>query len=284
MKRKVLITGVNGQLGRAVKERFAEDELICTDVDELDITNLDSVQKFVGNVKPDLIINCAAYTAVDKAEENVEEEKAVRLNTYGPENLAIAASKNDSMIVHISTDYVFGGKFDTDMIYYENDVKDPTTVYGRTKLAGEKSIMKHTTRYYIFRTAWLFGDGPNFVRTMLKLGKENEEVKVVYDQYGSPTYAADLADIIYQALEKKIPLGIYHATNIGFTTWYDFVKEIFKQAGVNCRVIPVTSAEFVRPAARPKNSMLSKAKLLEEGVEIFSWENALQRYLANELK
>lgn len=282
--RKILITGVNGQLGRAVKERFAEDELICTDVAELDITSFVDVQKFVNEVKPDVIINCAAYTAVDKAEDEAEEEKALKINKIGPENLAIAASKADCMLVHVSTDYVFDGDLDEDSIYFEEDPKEPKTVYGKTKLAGEKAIMRYTTRYYIFRTAWLFGDGANFVRTMMKLGKNQDEVKVVYDQYGSPTYAVDLADMIYQALDKKIPMGTYHATNIGFTSWYEFAKEIFKQAELDCRVIPITSDEFVRPAKRPKNSMLSKAKLLDEGVEIASWQDALQRYLEAESK
>ena len=279
---KVLITGAKGMLAKAIKERFKDETLICTDVEELDITKLDAVQKFLEDEKPDVLINCAAYTAVDKAED--EYEQAYRINTMGPENLAIACSKTDTMLVHISTDYVFGGKLDINEIYDENDGKDPETVYGRTKLNGENAIKKYTTRYYIFRTAWLYGDGPNFVRTMLKLGKENEEVKVVYDQYGSPTYTVDLADIIYQALEKRIPMGIYNATNLGFTSWYDFTRTIYKISDISCNVVPVTSDEFVRPAKRPKNSMMAKAKLLDEGIEIDSWQDALQRYLENELK
>ena len=280
--RKILITGANGMLAKAVKERFKEDELICTDVDELDITDSDAVKAFVSENKPDVIINCAAYTAVDKAEE--EEELAMKINKDGPANLAAAASSVGCKLVHISTDYVFGGDLSLDDYYLEDDEKNPQTVYGKTKLQGEKAIKRVLTNYYIFRTAWLYGDGNNFVRTMLKLGKEKDEVKVVEDQYGSPTYAEDLADIIYQALENKIPCGIYNATNLGFTTWYSFTKEIFSKAGISCKIIPVTSEEFIRPAKRPKNSMMSKEKLLAEGINIPSWQDALNRYLEKELK
>ena len=280
---KILITGANGMLAKAVKERFDGEELILTDVDELDITDEKAVSKFIKEVNPYVVINCAAYTAVDKAEE--EEDLAMKINFEGPKNLATACRDSLCKFVHISTDYVFGGNLAVDYIYREYDEKDPETVYGKTKLKGENAI-EHIMdqNYYIFRTAWLYGDGNNFVRTMLKLGSEKDEVKVVYDQYGSPTYTEDLADIIYQALELKIPSGIYHATNLGFTTWYDFTKEIYKKAGISCRVVPVTSKEFIRPAKRPKNSMLSKWKILNAGVEIPSWEDALERYLTKELK
>lgn len=280
---KILITGANGMLAKAVRERFKEHELILTDVtnfEKLDITNSEEVNKFVAEVKPDVIINCAAYTAVDKAES--DEDLARKINSDGPRNLAAAASKNNCKLVHISTDYVFGGELSLDEIYKEDDQKAPETAYGRTKLAGEEAIKENAKEFYIFRTAWLYGDGNNFVRTMLKLGKEREEVSVVYDQHGSPTYAVDLADIIYQALEKNIPYGIYHTTNLGFTTWYDFTKKIYSLAGVDCKVNPVTSAEFVKPAKRPANSMLSKEKILDAGVEIPSWEDALERYLKEE--
>ena len=278
---KILITGANGMLAKAVRERFKEHELILTDVVgtelSLDITNLKEVEEFVSNIKPDVIINCAAYTAVDKAEE--EEDLARKINADGPKNLAIAANQNNCRLVHISTDYVFGGDLSLDEIYKEDDSKAPVTAYGRTKLAGEKAIGENTERFYIFRTAWLYGDGKNFVRTMLKFGKEREEVKVVYDQHGSPTYAVDLADIIYQALEEEIPYGIYHTTNLGFTTWYEFTKKIYELAGISCRVNPVTSEEFASAAKRPANSMLSKEKILEAGIAVPSWEDALERYL-----
>lgn len=277
-----LVTGAKGMLGKAIVNRFKDEELICTDVDELDITDFDAVLKFVKKAKPDVIINCAAYTAVDKAEEN--EEEAYKVNCIGPENLARTSAEVGSILVHVSTDYVYDGDLSLDFIYKENDEKNPQTVYGRTKLSGENAIKKFTTRYYIFRTAWLYGDGPNFVRTMLKIGKEKEKVKVVYDQYGSPTYAVDLANMIYQALEKNIPMGIYNATNLGFLSWFDFTREIYKMAGIKCEVDPVTSEEFKRPAKRPYNSMMSKAKLLEEDIDIPTWRNAMERYLKIETK
>ena len=279
---KILVTGSNGMLAKAVKQRFKDEELILTDVDELDITNFKQVSKFVSNCKPDVIINCAAYTAVDKAEEELS--MALRINSKGPENLAIAAEENNVILVHISTDYVFGGDLPVYKgPYLEDDNKRPETVYGITKLEGERSIEEIMEKFYIFRTAWLYGDGKNFVRTMLKLGNEKDEVSVVSDQHGSPTYTVDLADIIYQALEKKIPYGIYHATNLGYTTWYDFTKEIFNQAGICCKVNPVTSEEFKTTAKRPKNSMISKDKILKAGIEIPDWQDALTRYLENEL-
>lgn len=279
-KRKVLITGAEGQLGKAVRKRFADDELICTDVGNLNITILHRVQEFVQKYEPDVIINCAAYTDVDGAELKKELSNAV--NCIGSRNLAMAANSVRAKLIHISTDYVFDGNLPITDIYEENDEKNPQSVYGTTKYKGENEIKQYITTYYIFRTAWLFGDGNNFVRKIMELGKEKDEVKVVYDQYGSPTYADDLADIIYQALEKKIPMGTYHATNLGFTNWYDFTKEIFKQAGIKCKVIPVTSEEFPMAAARPKNSMLAKGKILGEDIEIASWEDALARYLEKE--
>lgn len=278
---KILITGANGMLAKAVRERFKEEELLLTDVEELDITDLEKVEEFVSNYSPDVIINCAAYTAVDKAEEQLE--LARKINCDGPRNLAIAANKNHSVLIHVSTDYVFGGDLSLDEIYQEEDSKAPVTAYGITKLEGEEAIKENTAEYYIFRTAWLYGDGNNFVRTMLKLGREKERLTVVADQHGSPTYSVDLAEIMAQAIEKKIPYGIYHTTNLGFTTWYEFAKEIFRQADITCDVVPVTSEEFVRPAKRPKNSKMSKDKILTAGIEIPTWENALERYLQIEL-
>ena len=223
---KILVTGANGMLAKEVKERFQkENEVIATDVSELDITNEEKVFEYINNLKPDYIINCAAYTAVDKAEDNYE--LADRINGDGPANLAKAAKSANSILVHISTDYVFGGDLDVSKDYKEEDPKAPVTAYGKTKLHGEQEIEKNTDKYYIFRTAWLYGDGNNFVRTMLKLGTTKDEISVVSDQHGSPTYAEDLAEIIKQAIDKKIPYGVYHTTNEGFTTWYDFTKKIF---------------------------------------------------------
>lgn len=279
---KILITGSKGMLANAVIDKFKENhELILTDVEDLDITNQNAVLNFVETNKPDCIINCAAYTAVDKAEE--QEDLANKINSDGPKNLAIAANKNNIVLAHVSTDYVFSGDKKIEESYKEDEATYPVTAYGRTKLNGEIEVKKNCSQHYIFRTAWLYGEGNNFVRTMIKLGKEREEVGVVYDQHGSPTYAEDLASIIYQALDRKIPYGIYHATNQGFTTWYEFTKKIYELANINCKVNPVTSAEFVRPAKRPANSKLSKEKLLNAGVEVPTYEDALKRYIKKEL-
>ena len=275
---KILITGANGMLAKSVKERLKKgNELICTDVSELDITNKDQVLEFVQDLKPEYIINCAAYTAVDKAEEVYD--LADKINGDGPANLALASKLVDATLVHISTDYVFNGDLDVSKSYVEDDAVGPVTVYGKTKLHGEQGVKDNTDKYYIFRTAWLYGDGNNFVRTMLNLAKNHDEVSVVSDQHGSPTYAEDLADIIGQAIEKKIPYGLYHATNQGFTTWYEFTKKIYELSDITIKVKPVTSEEFVRPAKRPKNSQLDKTKLLSQGITIPSWEDGLQRYL-----
>ena len=275
---KILITGSNGMLANAIKEELKEEELICTDVQELDITNSEKVNEFVKKVHPDYIINCAAYTAVDKAEE--QEELVYKINAVGPKNLAVSAKDNDAILIHISTDYVFGGDKPVEEDYKEDDEKNPQAVYGTTKLAGEKFIEENCSKYYIFRTAWLYGEGHNFVRTMLDLASSRDEVKVVNDQHGSPTYAVDLASIIHQAIDKKMQFGIYNSTNLGYTTWYDFTKMIFELENVNCKVIPVTSEEFKSPAKRPKNSQMSKDKLLKNGIIIPTYEDALKRYLS----
>lgn len=277
---KILITGANGMLAKAVIKRFKEHELILTDVDELDITNLSEVEDFVKINKPEVIINCAAYTAVDKAES--EPELARKINVKGPYNLAVMSNKYGARLVHISTDYVFGGDLDISKSYKEDDSKNPVTVYGKTKLEGEKAITENCNKYYIFRTAWLYGDGKNFVRTMIKAGKERDEVTVVNDQHGSPTYTVDLANVIYEAIEKNIRSGIYHVTNIGFTTWYKFTKEIYSLVDLKCKVRPVTSEEYVTPAKRPKNSQMSKEKILLTEIQIPSVNDALVRYLKEE--
>ncbi len=281
---KILITGANGMLAKEVKEKFNEgNELTLTDVAELDITNEKMVYDFITNLKPDLIINCAAYTAVDKAEENVE--LADRINGDGPTNLAKAAKAVGSKLVHISTDYVFGGDLDLSKAYKEDDDKKPVTAYGITKLHGEQGIQNNLDEYYIFRTAWLYGlGGNNFVKTMTKLGTERDELSVVSDQHGSPTYAKDLTEIIYQAVNKKIPYGVYNATNEGFTTWYDFTKEILAEQGIECNVKPVTTAEYIEmmkvtQAKRPFNSQMSKEKLKQAGISVPEWKDGLKRYL-----
>ena len=281
---KILITGANGMLAKEVKEKFSVgNEVTLTDVAELDITNEKMVYDFITNLKPDLIINCAAYTAVDKAEENLE--LADRINGDGPTNLAKAAKAVESKLVHISTDYVFGGDLDLSKAYKEDDEKKPVTAYGITKLHGEQGIQNNLEEYYIFRTAWLYGlGGNNFVKTMTKLGTERDELSVVSDQHGSPTYAKDLTEIIYQAVNKKIPYGVYNATNEGFTTWYDFTKEILAEQGIECNVKPVTTAEYIEmmkvtQAKRPFNSQMSKEKLKQAGINVPEWKDGLKRYL-----
>lgn len=283
---KILITGANGMLAKAVIKRLQKgNELICTDVLDLDITDEKAVIDFVTNTKPEYIINCAAYTAVDKAEE--AGEIVEKINANGPGNLAKAAKKIDIPLVHISTDYVFGGDLDLEQVYNEDDKKSPVTVYGITKLHGEEQIEKNTDKYYIFRTAWLYGDGNNFVRTMLKLGKSKDEINVVSDQHGSPTYSVDLANFIAEAIEKKIEYGVYHATNEGYTTWYDFTRKIFEYAKIDCKVNPVTTEKYIEmmkitQAKRPNNSKLSKEKLKAQGIKIPNWEDGLKRYLKEE--
>lgn len=281
---KILITGSNGMLAKEIIDKFGkENELILTDVEELDITKEDEVLNFVSNLKPELIINCAAYTAVDKAEENFD--LAEKINGDGPTFLAKAAKKVGAKLVHISTDYVFGGDLELSKEYNEDDEKKPVTAYGITKLHGEQGIQNNLDEYYIFRTAWLYGiGGKNFVKTMTKLGKERDEISVVSDQHGSPTYAKDLSNIVYQAVKNKIPYGIYNATNEGFTTWYDFTKEIFAMQNIECKVNPVNTEEYIKmlnitQARRPHNSQMSKEKLKQNGISIPDWKDGLKRYL-----
>lgn len=281
---KILITGANGMLAKEVIAKFADgNEITTTDVNELDITDEKAVFNFVNTLKPDYIINCAAYTAVDNAEECYE--LANKINGDGPINLAKAAKAVQSKLVHISTDYVFGGDLDVSKDYKEDDKKEPVTVYGKTKLQGEQGIEQNMEEYYIFRTAWLYGTGGNnFVKTMTKLGSTRDEINVVSDQHGSPTYAKDLAEIIYKAIDKKIPYGVYHATNQGYTTWYDFTKEILAKQGIECKVNPVTTKKYIEmmkitQAKRPYNSQLSKNKLVEQGINIPEWKDGLKRYL-----
>lgn len=284
---KILITGGNGMLAREVREKFSkENEIIVTDVEELDITDENAVLEFIKDLKPEYIINCAAFTAVDKAEECFE--LADKINGDGPTNLAKAAKVVGAKLVHISTDYVFGGDLDVSKDYKEDDEKNPVTVYGITKLHGEQGIETNMDEYYIFRTAWLYGvGGNNFVKTMTKLGTTRDEINVVADQHGSPTYAKDLTEIIYKAIEKKIPYGVYDATNEGYTTWYEFTKEILNKQGIECKVNPVTTEEYIEmmkitQAKRPFNSQMSKSKLKENGINIPEWKDALDRYLEEE--
>ncbi|KZX11459.1 dTDP-4-dehydrorhamnose reductase [Methanobrevibacter curvatus] len=284
---KILVTGAKGMLGTDLIEILSKNhEIIATDINEdentisLDISRLNEVKEKVDLIKPDIIINVAAFTDVDGCETN--EELAYTINAIGPKNLSIASRMVDAKILHISTDYVFSGDKKS---YDEADSTGPLSAYGRTKLAGEEFIKDYTEKYFIFRTAWLYGyHGKNFVKTMLNLSKNNEEISVVDDQHGSPTFTRDLSYAIAKIIETD-KYGIYHITNSDNCSWYEFSKEIFKIAGNDVKVKAVTSEEFDRPAPRPKYSILNNKKWKKEGfTPLRSYKEALKEYLELELK
>lgn len=275
---KVLVTGAAGQLGQDVVKELERKghEAVGVDRHQLDITDAGAVHSMITDVKPDAILHCAAYTNVDKAEE--DREAAYNVNAVGSENLAKAAADNHSKLLYVSTDYVFDGSA-TEPYEVDHPTK-PLGVYGETKLAGEEMVQKHLERYYIVRTAWVYGiHGNNFVKTMLKLGAERDELGVVHDQVGSPTYTVDLARFMVELAETD-KYGVYHASNEGVCSWYEFAIEIFKQAGIDVKVNPLTTEQFPRPAERPKYSVLSKKKIAEQGLTPFrNWKEALTAYL-----
>ncbi|WML54768.1 dTDP-4-dehydrorhamnose reductase [Neobacillus sp. PS3-12] len=277
---KVVVTGAKGQLGQDVMKQLQAQnhEAFGTDRDDLDITNEADVLKFISDVKPDVILHCAAYTNVDAAE--ADRETAYQVNAVGTENMAKAAKAVDAKILYISTDYVFDGTA-TEPYEVEQPTK-PLGVYGETKFAGEEFLKKHVEKYFIVRTAWVFGiGGNNFVKTMIRLGEERGEVGVVHDQVGSPTYTVDLASFMLE-LMKTDKFGTYHATNGGVCSWYEFAVEVFKQAGMSqVKVSPLTTDQFPRPAKRPAYSVLSKQKMEEAGfTPLRDWKEALAAYLA----
>ena len=282
--KKIIVTGCNGQLGRAVNRVYAgsaEYELVNTDVTELDITSVDDVMSFVDDIKPYAIINCAAFTAVDRCETDAD--AAYRINAIGPRNLAIAAERFGARLVHVSTDYVFSG--DADRPYTEFDAPNPVSMYGRTKLFGEEYVKQFSTRFFILRTAWLYGDGKNFVRTMLSLGESRDEVSVVCDQVGSPTSAAELARAIYSLLPTD-NFGTFHATCEGVCSWADFAEEIFARAGKNVKVNRITSeyykAMYPQSADRPAYSVLDNYMFrLTSGYSFADWKTAFAEYIAD---
>lgn len=289
MERRIVITGANGQLGHAVNQVLknrTDITIINTDMGEptaycpiiLDITNPVAVMNLVQDLKPEIIINCAAHTAVDLCE--TDQERAYRINALGPKNLATAADALDVTLVHISTDYVFDGNAENP--YTEDARTNPQSVYGTTKLAGEDFVKTLCSKYYIIRTAWLYGDGKNFIKTMLNLAEKNPEIKVVNDQFGSPTSALELARAIEVIMDSE-QYGIYHATCEGVTTWYEFAVEIFNQAGEDVIVNPISSEEFKAAAKRPQYSVLENKRLKELGYNMLPWQEALKEYM-NELK
>jgi dTDP-4-dehydrorhamnose reductase len=276
---KVVVTGAAGQLGQDVLLELERKnhQAFGADRQQLDITNEEDVIAFISEVKPDVILHCAAYTNVDAAEEN--EDAAYQVNAAGTEYLAIAAKRNGAKMLYVSTDYVFdGSSFEP---YEVDEPTKPLGAYGRTKLAGEQLLQKHVDEFFIVRTAWVFGiHGNNFVKTMIRLGKERGEVGVVHDQVGSPTYTVDLARFMVELMETE-KYGIYHATNSGICSWYEFAVEIFKQTEMNVKVNPLTSDQFPRPAARPKYSVLSKKMIEKQGLTpLRDWKEALAAYLA----
>lgn len=276
---KVLVTGVNGQLGYDVVKalEIRGHEAIGVDSDDMDITNAKLVSEVISKTVPDAVIHCAAYTAVDNAEENQELCRSV--NVSGTENIANACKEVGCKMMYISTDYVFDGQGERP---WEPDeaVTEPLNVYGLTKFEGEQILQKYVDNFFVVRISWVFGiNGNNFVKTMLRLGKENGSVRVVSDQIGSPTYTADLAVLLCDMIETE-KYGIYHATNEGFCSWYDFACEIFRVAKMEVDVIPVESSEFKTKAKRPKNSRMSKDKLTLAGFErLPKWQDAIARYV-----
>lgn len=276
---KVLVTGTKGQLGYDVVNELEKrgHTAVAVDIEEMDITDAVSVERVITEAEVEAVIHCAAYTAVDAAEDNVEICR--RVNAEGTENIAKVCKKLDLKMIYISTDYVFDGEGERP--WEPDDERYPLNVYGQTKYEGELAVEKYLEKYFIVRIAWVFGvNGKNFIKTMLKLSETHEELNVVDDQVGSPTYTYDLAVLLVDMVESD-KYGRYHATNEGLCTWYEFAKEIFRQAGVEVKVNPVTSDMFPAKAKRPKNSRMSKEKLDANGFHrLPTWQDALERYLS----
>lgn len=275
---KILVTGVKGQLGYDVVNELEKRgiEAVGVDIEEMDITDAASVSSVIHREMPDAVIHCAAYTAVDAAEEN--EALCRRVNADGTRNIAQVCKELDCKMIYISTDYVFSGQGERP--WEPEDDRDPQSVYGQTKYEGELAVQELLDKYFIVRIAWVFGvNGKNFVKTMLKLSENHDTIMVVNDQFGSPTYTYDLARLLVDmVLTEKY--GVYHATNEGICSWYDFACAIFEEAGIDMTVKPVSTAEYGAKASRPANSRMSKEKLTENGFErLPTWQDALKRYL-----
>lgn len=275
---KVLVTGVKGQLGYDVVNELKKRNLeaVGVDIEDMDITVEESVKKVISDVTPDAVIHCAAYTAVDAAEDHAE--LCRRVNAEGTANIANMCKKLDIPMIYISTDYVFDGQGERP--WEPEDDRHPLNVYGQTKYEGELAVQNALTKYFIVRIAWVFGvNGGNFIKAMLNKSKTTDHVSVVNDQFGSPTYTYDLAKLLVDMVQTD-KYGIYHATNEGICNWYEFACEIFRQAGIAVEVEPVGSDQYPSRAKRPSNSRMSKDKLTENGFErLPSWQDALKRYL-----
>ena len=276
---KILVTGVRGQLGHDVVEELTRRgiDAVGVDIEEMDVTDKDSVDSVVRGAAPDAVIHCAAYTAVDAAEEN--EELCRKVNADGPQNIANVCKELDIKMIQISTDYVFGGE--GTHFWKPEDACEPQSVYGRTKYQGELAVRNTLEKYFIVRIAWVFGiNGKNFVKTMLNLAKTHDTIRVVNDQFGSPTYTYDLARLLADMVVTD-KYGVYHATNEGICSWYEFACAIFQEAGISVNVVPVTTAEYAAKAKRPANSRMDNNKLTENGFEkLPAWQDALARYVA----
>ncbi|SHH34104.1 dTDP-4-dehydrorhamnose reductase [Tepidibacter thalassicus] len=273
---KILVTGANGQLGIDVVNNLSEKyEVIGLDAKDLDITNIDNVINTVKRIRPDIIINSAAYTNVDECEENID--LAYKVNGLGARNLAISSLENNSRILHISTDFVFDGEKNEP--YIEFDKPNPLSIYGKSKLVGENFVKDICPRYYILRTAWLYGkNGNNFVKTMLKLSENNKTLRVVDDQIGTPTYTMDLVKVI-EMIIKNDAYGTYHVSNDGSCSWNEFAKKIFEFGNIDIGVLPITTQELNRPAQRPKYSVMRNYMLeIDFNYFIRNWEDALIEY------
>lgn len=272
---RILVTGANGQLGKEIGKQGRYHDLVLAGSDTLDIRDGNAVASFFREVKPQAVVHCAAYTNVDGAESDMD--GAFRANVIGAQNIAAGCLETGARMAYVSTDYVFNGNGHTS--YREFDPVSPETVYGRTKLQGEEMVRQILGRHYILRTAWLYGDGNNFVKTMLKLADDHTSVKVVNDQIGTPTSTVDLAKTIFKLLDTDA-YGTYHATCQGQCSWYDFARLIFKKTGKAIDVVPVTTAEFPRPAKRPAYSVLDNYMLrMTIGDPMRNWREALEEYL-----
>ena len=280
---KVLVTGVKGQLGYDVVRELQSrgHEAIGVDIEEMDITDETAVSRVMEETAPEAVIHCSAFTAVDRAEE--EQELCYKVNVQGTENIAKMCQKLGCKMLYLSTDYIFSGEGQRP--WEPEDTPSPLNAYGQSKYQGEVALRQYVDKYFIVRISWVFGiNGNNFIKTMLRLGKENGAVKVVDDQIGSPTYTFDLAKLLVDMIETE-QYGAYHATNEGICSWYEFAKEIFQEANMKeVTVIPVSSEEFPVKAKRPKNSRMSKEKLVQNGFSLLpSWQDAVKRYI-EELK
>ena len=280
---KVLVTGVKGQLGYDVVRELQSrgHEAIGVDIEEMDITDETAVSRVMEETAPEAVIHCSAFTAVDRAEE--EQELCYKVNVQGTENIAKMCQKLGCKMLYLSTDYIFSGEGQRP--WEPEDTPSPLNAYGQSKYQGEVALRQYVDKYFIVRISWVFGiNGNNFIKTMLRLGKENGAVKVVDDQIGSPTYTFDLAKLLVDMIETE-QYGAYHATNEGICSWYEFAKEIFQEANMKeVTVTPVSSEEFPVKAKRPKNSRMSKGKLVQNGFSLLpSWQDAVKRYI-EELK